>query len=171
MEPLITSQNHKSNLLMKWLEIEYVLLLLLLLLFQSSPTLCDPIDGSPPGSPVPGILQARTLEWVAISFNALLSVINKRLNLTGDWGEHGPKVCYAQSSQSLIYFCWCSYEESQWVYILGNHLFRKSMFIACQIHVSFFTDLLSSEVFLEKKYGFIADTWSNLWFIEVIVLS
>ena len=36
----------------------------------SCPTLCNPIDGSPPGSPVPGILQARTLEWVAISFNA-----------------------------------------------------------------------------------------------------
>jgi len=35
---------------------------------QSCPTLCDPTDGSPPGSPVPGILQARTLEWVAISF-------------------------------------------------------------------------------------------------------
>ena len=34
---------------------------------QSCPTLCDPIDGSPAGSPVPGILQARTLEWVAIS--------------------------------------------------------------------------------------------------------
>ena len=32
-------------------------------------TLCDPTDGSPPGSPVPGILQARTLEWVAISFS------------------------------------------------------------------------------------------------------
>ena len=38
-------------------------------LLQSCPTLCDPIDGSPPGSPVPGILQARTLEWVAISFS------------------------------------------------------------------------------------------------------
>ena len=38
-------------------------------LLQSSPTLCDPIDGSPPGLPVPGILQARTLEWVAISFS------------------------------------------------------------------------------------------------------
>ena len=37
--------------------------------FQSCPTLCDPIDGSPPGSPVPGILPARTLEWVAISFS------------------------------------------------------------------------------------------------------
>ena len=36
---------------------------------QSCPTLCDPIDDSPPGSPVPGILQARTLEWVAISFS------------------------------------------------------------------------------------------------------
>ena len=36
---------------------------------QLCPTLCDPIDGSPPGSPIPGILQARTLEWVAISFS------------------------------------------------------------------------------------------------------
>ena len=36
---------------------------------QSCPTLCDPRNGSPPGSPVPGILQARTLEWVAISFS------------------------------------------------------------------------------------------------------
>ena len=38
-------------------------------LLQSCPTLCDPIDSSPPGSPDPGILQARTLEWVAIAFS------------------------------------------------------------------------------------------------------
>ena len=38
-------------------------------LLQSCPTLCGPIDGSPPGSPIPGILQARTLGWVAISFS------------------------------------------------------------------------------------------------------
>ena len=38
-------------------------------LLQSCPTLCDPIDGNPPDSPIPGILQARTLEWVAISFS------------------------------------------------------------------------------------------------------
>ena len=38
-------------------------------LLQSCPTLCNPRDGSPPGSPIPGILQARTLEWVAISFS------------------------------------------------------------------------------------------------------
>ena len=42
---------------------------------QSCPTLCDPIDGSPPGSPVPGILQARTLEWVAISFSNISSIV------------------------------------------------------------------------------------------------
>ena len=36
---------------------------------QSCPTLCEPTDGSPPGSPVPGILQARTLEWVAMSLS------------------------------------------------------------------------------------------------------
>ena len=36
---------------------------------QSCPTLCDPIDGGPPGSPIPGILQARTLEWADISFS------------------------------------------------------------------------------------------------------
>ena len=38
-------------------------------LLQSCPTLCDPIDSSPLGSPIPGILQARILEWVAISFS------------------------------------------------------------------------------------------------------
>ena len=37
---------------------------------QSCPTLCDSIDGSPPGSPIPGFLQARTQEWVAISFSS-----------------------------------------------------------------------------------------------------
>ena len=42
-------------------------------LLQSCPTLCDPIDGSPPGSAVPGFLQARVLEWVAIAFSKFLS--------------------------------------------------------------------------------------------------
>ena len=49
-----------------------VLLLLLLLVIQSRPTLCDPMDCSLPGSSVHGILQARRLEWVAISFSKIL---------------------------------------------------------------------------------------------------
>ena len=58
--------NHSScdSLLFIW-----GLLLLLLSHFSSVPTLWDPIDGSPPGSPIPGTFQARTLEWVAISFS------------------------------------------------------------------------------------------------------
>ena len=52
----LTSQKIAAAAAAKWL--------------QLCPTLCDPIDGSPPGSAVPGILQARTLEWVAISFSS-----------------------------------------------------------------------------------------------------
>ena len=50
-------------------------------LLQSCPTLCDPIDGSPPGSPVPGILQARTLEWVAISFSTGILLSHKKVKM------------------------------------------------------------------------------------------
>ena len=54
----------------------------------------------------------------------------------------------------------------------GTICLGKACFITCQIHVSFFTDpLLSGEIFLEKKDGFVADPWSNLWFMGVIVLS
>ena len=61
---------------------------------QSCPILCNPIDGSPPGSPVPGILQARILEWVAISFsNAYLLAHLKNLPAiqTKYWVDHCPK--------------------------------------------------------------------------------
>ena len=47
----------------------FTLLLLLLLSHFSHVRLCDPRDGSPPGSPIPGIVQARTMEWVAVSFS------------------------------------------------------------------------------------------------------
>ena len=61
---LIWSDNHAS-----WLTIKIQFGFAAAKSLQSCPTLCDPIDGSPPGSPVPGILQARPLEWVAISFS------------------------------------------------------------------------------------------------------
>ena len=58
---------------------------------QSCPTLCDPIDGSPPGSPIPGILQARTLEWVAIPFSnaGKLKVKVKSLSCAQLLATHG----------------------------------------------------------------------------------
>ena len=69
---LVVGMDHCSLKFWKntWLK-EYVMLFAAAAKsLQSCPTLCDPIDGSPPGSPVPGILQARTLEWVAISFSS-----------------------------------------------------------------------------------------------------
>ena len=54
---------------------------------QSRPTLCNPIDGSPPGSPVPGILQARILEWVAIAFSQRSSIQSAKTSLGADCGS------------------------------------------------------------------------------------
>ena len=64
-------QHHSSKATILWLSAFFTVQLSCpyILLLQSYPTLCDPITGSLPGSPVPGILQARILEWVAISFS------------------------------------------------------------------------------------------------------
>ena len=69
---------------------------------QSCPTLCDPIDSSPPGSPVPGILQARTLEWVAISFSSAWKwkVKVKSLNY---WSSSDLLICMFQKFILLIF--------------------------------------------------------------------
>ena len=65
----IVSISTFSSLIFNWWEkLIFTSLLCAAKSLQSCPILCDPIDGSPPGFPVPGILQARTLEWVAISF-------------------------------------------------------------------------------------------------------
>ena len=66
---VITFLPRSKHLLISWLQSPYTVILLTAKSLQSCPTLCDPIDGSPPGSPIPGILKARTLEWVAISFS------------------------------------------------------------------------------------------------------
>ena len=64
-------------------------LLLLLLLLQSCLILCDPKDGSPPGSSVPGILQARTLEWVAISFSWATNPKRLQMYASNNWELEG----------------------------------------------------------------------------------
>ena len=64
--------------------------------FQLCTTLCDPIDGSPPGSPVPGILQARTLEWGAIAFSnnyASESILWLNINLRRGLGAKEVDLC------------------------------------------------------------------------------
>ena len=68
---------------------------------QSCPTLCDPIDGSPPGFPVPGILQARTLEWVAISFSNAWKWKVKVKSLSHVWLFETPWTAAHQAPPSM----------------------------------------------------------------------
>ena len=68
---------------------------------QLCPTLCDPIDGSPPGSPVPGILQARTLEWAAISFSNAGKWKVKAKSLSRVWLFATPWTAAHQAPPSL----------------------------------------------------------------------
>ena len=65
---------------------------------QSCPTLCDPMDSSPPGSPVPGILQTRTLEWVS----SLLSLLKKKL--IPSWGRHPYDLMTSQRPHLQVLF-------------------------------------------------------------------
>ena len=71
---------------------------------QSCSTLCDPIDGSPPGFPVPGILQARILECVAISFSKLGSYFSSKCSLCGTV-EKQLQVRTIKSSKSELLCC------------------------------------------------------------------
>ena len=64
-------------------------------------TLCDPIDGSPPGSPIPGILQARTLEWVAISFSNAWTLKVKVKSLSHVWLFATPWTAAHQAPPSM----------------------------------------------------------------------
>ena len=76
---------------------------------QSCPTLCDPIDGSPPGSPVPGSLQARTLEWVAISFSNAWKWKVKVKSLSHVWLFATPWTAAYQAPLSMGFSrqeCW-----------------------------------------------------------------
>ena len=68
---------------------------------QSCPTLCNPIDGSPPGSPVPGILQARTLEWAAISFSNAWKWKVKVKSLSPVWLFSTPWTAARQAPPSM----------------------------------------------------------------------
>ena len=70
---------------------------------ESCPALCDPIDGSPPGSPIPGILQARTLEWVAVSFSNAWKWKVKVKSLSRVWPSATPWTAAFQASPSMVF--------------------------------------------------------------------
>ena len=94
---------------------------------QSCPILCDPIDGSPPSSPVPGMLQARTLEWVALSFSnawkwkvKVKSLSRVRLSAAPWTAAHQAPLSMGFSRQEY----WSGVPLPSLFFFLNNHYFR-----------------------------------------------
>ena len=124
---------------------------------QSCPTLWDPIDGSPPGSPVPGILQARTLEWFAISFSNAWKWKVKVKSLSRVQLLSDPMDCSLPGSSVHGI---CQARALEWVAIAfssvaSNRL--KASFIHSSLNDSISLDAKS--VFLNEAY---IPRWSNL---------
>ena len=101
---------------------------------QSCPTLCDPIDGSPPGSPVPGILQARTLEWVAISSSNAWKWKEKVKSLSRVQLVVTPSTAAYQAPPSMDFpgkstgvECHCLLPDTWW--ILVNNVYGLSIWV------------------------------------------
>ena len=98
---------------------------------QSCPTLCDPRDGSPPGSPVPGILQVRTLEWVAISFSNAWKWRVKVKSLSRVWLFATPWT----AAYRLLH---------PWDFLLSNRVFRLLVLLSGVFSASVSVHLLHS---------------------------
>ena len=111
---------------------------------QSCPTLCDPIDSSPPGSSVPGILQARTLEWVAISFSNAWKWKVKVKSLSHEWLFEIPWTAAYQAPPSMGF--------SRQEYWSGVPLpSRLYLFPHCQKHSSHWLPLVLSSFRTQTK--------------------
>ena len=137
-----------------------VLLLLLLLSRFSRVRLCDPIDGSPPGSPVPGILQARTLEWVAISFsNAWKWKWKVKVkSLSRVWLLVTP---WTTVLQVFFFFFKFSILYSQWEFAVWQLVLVTS---------GNFTSIISLIIYISQLFFFTSETpvnWVNQHWIPV----
>ena len=102
---------------------------------QSCPTLCDPIDGNPPGSPVPGILQARTLEWVAISFSNAW-----KWKVKVNFWERSVKVSNYDSGFICFSLQFCSFLPHVFWYFIGRCLQVLYCYITSSFINAFFND-------------------------------
>ena len=104
---------------------------------QSCPTLCDPIDGSPPGSPIPGILQTRTPEWVAISFSKAGKWKVKVKSLSRVWPSATPWTAAFQAPPSMgfsrqEYWSGVPLPSPKWASNYANNMLRKALPSTCK---------------------------------------
>ena len=114
---------------------------------QLCPTLCDPTDGSPPGSPVPGILQARTLEWVAISFSNAWK-----------WNVKVKSFCCVQPSATP---CTAAYQAPWSMGFSRQEYWSGVPLYGCSIVLLFIHRLMDFWIILESL-GFCEKTFMNI---------
>ena len=119
-------------------------------LLQSCLTLCDPTDGSPPGSPAPGILQARTLEWVAISLSSAGKWKGKVKSLSHVQPAATPWIAVFQATPSMGFF---QARVLEWVAIAFSVKHIKNRLIQLSFELSFFLGYLNNpqSFFLQIK--------------------
>ena len=105
---------------------------------QSCPTLCDPIDSSPPGSPVPGILQARTLEWAAISFSNAWKWKVKGKSFSCVWLFATPWTAAYQGPEHINYEKFCNGKIfskilllRSWSNLYSMSIYQTNLMIMC----------------------------------------
>ena len=126
---------------------------------QSCLTLCDPIESSPPGCPIPGILQARTLEWVAISFSGLVAT--------------NPGVKSRRQETDFLLRWWEEY-LCPWEWLTGDGMCWKGWCVCvhcvcvCVYGGAGYKELVSFTTFWNSRKAFLEDrshcTWEGLWF-------
>ena len=122
---------------------------------QSCPTLCDPIDGSPPGFPIPGILQARTLEWVAISFSNAWKWKEKVKSLSHVWllvtpwtaaYQAPPSMGFSGKSTGVGCHCLLRYKRIVLYILLNKYKYIKTWDFLNRLHELYLFSHLSMNV-------------------------
>ena len=132
---------------------------------QLCPTLCDPIDGSPPGSPIPGILQARTLEWVAISFSNPIWVISVKNKTKLNQGAHPgiiPQVLSFLTSLPSLYLSESSCLLYMYCLVFSIVPTSKNMEKICQYHFPQIDSLVGDFGNYVSKYSRGSKYWIHL---------
>ena len=143
--------------------------------FQSCPTLCDPVDGSPPGSAVPGILQARILEWVAISFFDAWKWKGKVKSLSRVWLLATPWTAAYQAPPSMGFS-----RQEYWRGLplpspddsvdVGNLISGFSAFSKSSLNIWKFTVHIPLKPGLKNFEHYFASMWDEWNYVEVWAL-
>ena len=149
---------------------------------QSCPTLCDPTDGSPPGSPVPGILQARKLEWAATSFSNAgkwkvkvksLSRVQPSATLWTAAHQAPPSMGFSRQEYwndvwALLFTTFETWDDICPFSVLWQYIQRRFSSICCKKILSHTLNNEHLNVYFKNSYLSLFETFIGLWFFILL---